>query len=641
MKFIMPFFKIKEQIKQDDYLFRIYHLLKQMIVLLTIFEISRFVFLISNINYFHPLQKINIFQVFLHGIHFDISAIIKLNCLYIILFLIPNTRLINNRYYRILLNTFFIVLNSLAVFLNTIDIEYFKYANKRITYELFYYYNTMGIEFIKLLPFYLLQYWYLFIFFLVAIIVIYKIRISNKNIFSKKLSGIKKAILLITFFLFIAFITRGWKGSSLNSNGIKQFIPIEYGTLVTNTPFVIIEYYLEDRHINNPSCLDSDNMINLEKNYNPTDNVKKQNVVVIILEGFSKEYIGCLNNNAGYTPFLDSLIEQSLVCKNAYANGRTTLEALPAILYSLPTLGESPIALSLDRLRNFNSLPKLLNSEGYSSSFFYGARNGNLGINNFAREAEFNKYYGKHEYGSTNEDSPWGIFDDDFFKFFLSKIDSFQQPFFSCLLTLSSHSPFSIPQKFQNKFSNISNIHLRSVSYTDYCLQDFFQKASKKNWFNNTLFVIVADHTSYSYSNKYRSKSGLFSIPIIYFSPTDPKIKGNFDLVSQQCDIMPTILNYLNYEKKFLSFGNSILAKNSDHFAVMKLYNQYQYIDESSLINLDSDFQLLHAYNPKKDKLTLDDISNSSKHNFNFEMNKLISLINNYKLISQPYENEN
>ena len=121
------------------------------------------------------------------------------------------------------------------------------------------------------------------------------------------------------------------------------------------------------------------------KNTNHNEIFKHKNVVIIILESFSKEYVGYYNNGKGYTPFLDSLINYSLVMERAYANGIKSIEALPSIVSSIPTLMNNPFITSIYATNKYYSLPLLLKREGYSTSFFHGGNRGTMGFYSLVR----------------------------------------------------------------------------------------------------------------------------------------------------------------------------------------------------------------------------------------------------------------
>ena len=116
------------------------------------------------------------------------------------------------------------------------------------------------------------------------------------------------------------------------------------------------------------------------------------------MESYSKEFVGFYNNHEGYTPFLDSLMHHSMVFTNAYANGLKSIEALPAITASIPSLMTNPFITSDFARNKFQSLASLLNNEGYSTSFFHGGKRGTMGFYSFAHRAGFQEYYGLEEY---------------------------------------------------------------------------------------------------------------------------------------------------------------------------------------------------------------------------------------------------
>src|SRR6185369_3185531 len=227
-----------------------------------------------------------------------------------------------------------------------------------------------------------------------------------------------------------------------------------------------------------------------------------QNVVVIILESFSKEFIGIYNkdiddgNYKGYTPFLDSLINVSHAYQYSLANGRKSIDAMPSVISSIPSI-EVPYVLSHFSGNKVNSLAGLLRDKGYYTAFFHGAPNGSMGFDAFANLSGFDNYFGRTEYNNDDDfDGYWGIWDEPFLQFYAKKMDSFKQPFFTTLFTVSSHHPYNLPDGYENKFKGGPKIVHRTIEYTDFALKRFFKSASVMPWFTNTLFVITADHAS-------------------------------------------------------------------------------------------------------------------------------------------------
>eukprot|EP01136_Pigoraptor_vietnamica_P009902 Opistho-1_new@46921 len=139
--------------------------------------------------------------------------------------------------------------------------------------------------------------------------------------------------------------------------------------------------------------------------------------------------------------------------------------------------------------------------------------------------------------------------------------------FFSAFFSVSSHHPFKVPEKYKGKFPKGPLPVQEPMGYTDMALRKFFKTASAMPWYNNTIFVLVADHATVSYLPEYQNIAGYFSIPILFYYPGG-ELKGKTDKLIQQIDIMPTVLNYLNYDKPYFAFGFDALNTKQDNFVV-------------------------------------------------------------------------
>ena len=147
------------------------------------------------------------------------------------------------------------------------------------------------------------------------------------------------------------------------------------------------------------------------------------------MESYSKEFVGFYNNGTGYTPFLDSLMQNSLVFENAYANGLKSIEALPAITASIPTLMNNPFITSQYAQNNFVSLASLLNKEGYNTSLYHGGSRGTMGFYSFSKKAGFTDYFGMQEYNNSADfDGTWGIYDGPFMQYFYDGLNKKKEP---------------------------------------------------------------------------------------------------------------------------------------------------------------------------------------------------------------------
>ena len=299
-----------------------------------------------------------------------------------------------------------------------------------------------------------------------------------------------------------------------------------------------------------------------------------RNVVVLILESFSKQHIGFYNKTLrngtyqGFTPFLDSLITASMTWQYSYANGRKSIEGMPSVLSSLPNFVE-PLFLTPASLNAMSGLARELGeNKGYTTAFFHGAQNSSMGFHAFARATGFQRYYGREEFnadpnfhGDEDFDGTWAIWDEEFFQFYAEQMSQMHEPFMTALFSASSHDPFVIPEKYKGRFPQGERQLQECIAYTDYALKRFFEAASRQPWFKNTLFVITADHVSQQIDPFYCTTLGNYCVPIILYAPGDPSLQGyDQQRIVEQIDIMPTVLDYLHYDKPYIAFGRDMIS---------------------------------------------------------------------------------
>jgi len=595
---------------------------------------SRMLFFLFNQTYFSAGFFSNL-KSFTFGNIFDISAISITNSVFILLsfllFFSDSKKLIKT------LKILFVTVNSFVILANYVDIEYFKFIDKRSTYDVFLLIFT-GNDAVSLLPRFLVDFWYIPLFWLLNIVILIKFFPEPRAVKFEKTNSAKSKLFFPLFAVFIIALSvvlyRGAGLRPLGINSAAKYVDSQNIPLVLNTPFSIIrsinnslkkkKYFSNEEEVKK--------WINPIKHYKSDKKFDKKNIVIIILESFGKDYTGFFNNKP-YTPFLDSLISVSLYSKYSFANGKKSMEAMPAILASIPALSDNPFITSPYSADKIDGLPLLLKPYGYYSAFFHGGKNGTMGFDNFAFLSGFDDYFGKNEYPDQNDfDGTWGIYDEEFLQFFVRKMNSFKQPFLTSVFTLSSHHPYTIPEKYKNKFkAGELPIH-KAVEYADYSLRKFFESASKTKWYKNTLFVLTADHSSYTNSKYYGNKTGRYAIPILFYAPGDSLLKGNSNIITQQIDIMPSVLDYLHYRNKFYSLGNSVFS-DSIHFAVSYISGVYQIIEDDYCLFFDGE-KTTSIYNFKTDSLL--------KHNLlpTISENEKSKLENRLKAFIQTYNND-
>ena len=584
------------------------------IITLIFYTISRIIFFIYNYEYFNQ----STFENFLGGVYIDCSTHFTMVILFTLLYFIPLPFRYNKAYQKILYYLF-IITCTVSFLLNFIDVQYFPFNKKRSTGDLFKLIFSGNENLTTLIKQFISDYWLLAIIFLIFIFSFVKIikklwfnKISNTN---HKFNYFNNTIILILILFFSVIVSRG--GFQLRPIDIltaSKFGNSSQIPLVLNTPFSIIKTF-DDKMLEKKNYFSNQEIstyFNSVKSHQKKETpLKNKNVVIILLESFSKSFIGSLSGKKSYTPFLDSLVKKSLYFENSYANGKRSIEALPAVFTSLPTLSNSSFIYSGYASNKINGLTNILQKNDYDLAFFHGAKNGSMGFDIFTSTAGISKYYGLSEYGGDDFDGTWGVFDEPFLKFSAKEINNLKQPFFASIFTLTSHHPYPIPKHHQLKFKEEDDHPIyKTIRYTDYALQEFFNSIENEHWYQNTLFIIMADHVAPNVKPKNEIYNKDYSIPILFYTP-DATLIGKKEGLIKQTDIMPILIDSLLNLKsnQYVSYGENVfndsVAKNN--FVINFSNNNYIYID-SEYYGLFNENKLKELYNIDNDSILKDNI---------------------------------
>ena len=606
---------IFEKTKSNYYLVFVYRLC----IVMFMFQLCRFIFYFLNYSMFPGIGLKEWMSILKGGFAFDTAAMFYFNALFILLMLIP-FHFRESMVWQRLVKYVFIITNGIALLLNSIDFIYYRFTLRRTTHSVFNEFSN-EINKSKLLGQFLIDYWYVVLIFaglIVLMIWLYnRVKIYNTPVRMKSWAFYVKAVvvLLLTAVLAVGGIRGDFKHSTRPitiSNAGEYVTRPDEMYLVLNTPFCLVRTW----NINQLKEVSYYTDAEVEKIYSPLHNgnaggdsaFRKDNVVIILLESFSKEMVGGYNkdldagNYKGYTPFIDSLMTVSKVFWNSFANGRKSIDALPSVLAGIPG-GMDPYVLTPYASDSIHSLPYILDQEGYNTSFFHGAPNGSMGFKALVNLMGVQHYYGKTEYNNDDDfDGMWGIWDEPFFQYFANTLSTFKQPFFSTIFSVSSHHPFKVPPQYAGKFKKGPLPVMECIGYTDMALRKFFENASHTDWFKNTLFVISADHSTVAYHPAYQNAWGDIAIPILLYHPGDSSLRGvDSSGVIQQIDLMPSILSYLNYNKPFFAFGENVFNPQRLNFSVY--YNSgYRWIENNYLLYFDGK-RSKSLFDYKNDKL--------------------------------------
>lgn len=571
------------------------------IVLAYIFySIARILFYAYNTSLIKVDSVLDFLKLCYHGLAFDTTSILYCSGLFLLASLIPVLKNSKRNYQKVLFYLYFIP-NLIAYATNFIDFIYYRYTFSRSSTASL---DTLENETNKMLLFFnfLFNYWHVFVLFIILSIlwiVIYKkinvTPVTEKPSFKYFSSSIVTFLLIIT--ICIGGIRGDFKKSTrpINIMDASRFVTnISQADIVLNTPFSIIRTFGTNtfKKVNLVTKNQVDSIVMPIKQYKNNLSTKP-NIVIFILESFAREYNGAFNKDIkipgyeGYTPFVDSLAQHSLIFTNAYANGWKSIHGMSSIIAGIPSF-QTAFTSSPYAQQKIESLVSTLESEGYDTSFFHGAPNGSMGFLGFGNILGYNQYYGKTEYNNDADfDGVWGIWDEPFFQFFNATLSKKKQPFMATLFSVSSHEPYKVPEKYEGKFPKGKVNINECIGYTDYALKAFFNAAKKESWFKNTLFVLVADHGNTVAYDEYAKEFNRNTVPILFYSPNHKYVGVNSDW-AQQIDIFPTLLDMIGYKKPFRSWGRSLISdKKVAPFVIKYNSNRYQFMSGNYICTFD------------------------------------------------------
>ncbi len=400
---------------------------------------------------------------------FDLTTLLYGNVLYILVMILPFDYRFN-RLFQQISKYFFFVVNGTALGVNVSDFIYFRFTGRRTTADVFQQFaneTNMGGLWLR----FLIDYWYALLFWAALMVLLVwgynRVTIQGRQLRNKAVYYISGVLIIPIVAYFIVGGIRGGfaqhAAHTLSNAGEYVKDPSEI-SIVLNTPFALI------RTIGKTQVQKTDYFApqELEAIYSPvhagdtTGRFRKDNVVVIILESFSKEFIGALNpchpstaTTRAIRRSLIRLFSTAIHSSIRFANGRKSIDGLPSVISSIPSLGV-PYFLSPYSGNNINSLASLLGDEGYHTSFFHGAPNGSMRLQAFMNLAGVDHYYGKTEYNNDDDyDGIWGIWRTTrFLGFYADKLSEFPQLSVYVVSVFSILSPltFEIPERFKARF---------------------------------------------------------------------------------------------------------------------------------------------------------------------------------------------
>ena len=304
-------------------------------------------------------------------------------------------------------------------------------------------------------------------------------------------------------------------------------------------------------HINNPDTLISP----IARAIIPNDTAHQYNIVLVLMESMSAHYMAYFGNNEHITPNLDGLTQEAVFFTNAYSAGIHTNNGIFSSLYSFPALKRIRPMHTMP-IRKYTGLPYVTKQYGYQNLFFSAHSFEFDNIVNFIPANHFDRLFSSELFPPEASLSAFGVPDGYLYDYALQTLDTaaLTKPFFATILTASNHEPYVLPNDFQ---SPLHEKNKRSAAYADWSIGEFLKKAKQSAWFDNTLFVFVADHGFRVGDNAYDLALSYQHIPIFFYAPRILKPSINNQFIGQ-IDIFPTLMGLMNMRYTNNTLGTDI-----------------------------------------------------------------------------------
>lgn len=292
-------------------------------------------------------------------------------------------------------------------------------------------------------------------------------------------------------------------------------------------------------------------------------NTNRPNIILIMLEGWSAEAMGVLSKDIESTPRFSELSEQGLLFTNFISTGFRTEQALAAITAGFPSQPKTTVIRKFGKFDKMPSFVKDLYNNGYHTSYYYG---GDLYFANteaYLKSAGYKKIISQNDF-KFKRFTEWGCLDDELFDFTLNDLKNNQQPFFSMIMTSTTHEPFYKKVKQVFKGGTIVDDYLNVMHFSDECLYDFIEKSKKEAWYQNTVFLIVTDHTNRFPKDRQNFEIKRHWIPCLIYGPALKKeFKGKtIDYPVSHIDIPAIILSQLQMKYTDYKWSKNVFNKN-------------------------------------------------------------------------------
>ncbi len=296
----------------------------------------------------------------------------------------------------------------------------------------------------------------------------------------------------------------------------------------------------------------------------------RPNIVFVVMESWVADAISYSGKVEGTTPNFDRLISEGLYFSNIYATAGTSEIGNASIFSGYPGLPQVSLTLHQDKSRKIPALNQTLKKLGYNSSYMFGGdlKYGNIG--GYFLDHQFDEIKDESSFGHIKKRGKLNIYDTDLLKAFVEDINKKAEPFLAVTFTGSTHSPWDIPDSWNSFYTGDEAGIMNTIHFSDHAIGQFIEKAKRQPWYENTIFVFVADHGRSYPGNPYHYAPSFFRIPLLFWGPALSADFRGVDIngIASQTDIVATILAQMQLSTDDYLYSRNLMCPNLDQFAI-------------------------------------------------------------------------
>jgi phosphoglycerol transferase MdoB-like AlkP superfamily enzyme len=306
-------------------------------------------------------------------------------------------------------------------------------------------------------------------------------------------------------------------------------------------------------------------------------NSKKPNIVFLILESFSADLIQSCGGDSGITPQIEKLISSGYLFSNIYSSGTLSHQGIASIFSGFPAQPTTSIIKEHAKFSKLPSLNKKLIKLGYNTSFYFGGQLTYANIKSYMYFNQFHKIKDIGDYESKIPRGKLGIHDQYTLSDHIQELNQKPEPFFSGIFTVSTHSPYDIPMKWKIDKGGNERDFLNAAWYSDSCIGAYVNECKKQNWYKNTLFVIIADHSKHTHYDRNYFEPLNRHIPLLFFGDVlKDEFKGKINsTLGSQNDLVCTLLKQLNQNTNEFKWSKNLMNPYTQQYFYYALINGF------------------------------------------------------------------